>query len=168
MTDARLPQNGPRLLLAEHHREIEDACRALLARTYADDPRALIAEYRGFERAMLEHFAAEEEEILPGYAEHASQDARVVRDDHARLRQLLFRLGVDVELHVIRLASVTELLDQLHAHAAREDAAMYPWAEAHLPVTAKRRLFVRIGRSLRALATLPLRRSTTPTAQPGA
>lgn len=156
----------PRLLLADHHRQIEDACRALLARTYADDSRALVAEYRGFEHAMLEHFTAEEEEILPGYAEHAPDDAQAIRADHARFRQLLFRLGVEVELHIIRATTVNQLVDQLHAHAAREDGAMYPWAEAQLSVTARRRLFVRIGRSLRALANLRSTTVTPPTQQP--
>jgi hypothetical protein len=29
---------------------------------------------------------------------------------------------------------------------------MYPWAQVHLPLSAKRRLFVQVGRSLRLLA----------------
>jgi Hemerythrin HHE cation binding domain len=144
--------NGPRLLLADHHREIEAACRALLACTYADDPFQLIAQYRAFEHAVLDHLAAEEEVILPGYAEAAPAGARAIRADHAALRQQLLAVGVEVELHFVRAETVCRLIDQLNAHAAREDASMYPWAQLHLPLPAKRRLFVRIGRSLRALA----------------
>lgn len=142
----------PRLLLADHHHAIEVACHALLSRTYAGDPRALIAQYRAFESAVLDHLAAEEALILPAYAESAPADARAIRNDHAWLRQKLFQVGIEVELHLARAQTVRELIDQLHAHATREDASMYPWAQMHLPLSTKRLLFVRTGRSLRSLA----------------
>ena len=64
----------------------------------------------------------------------------------SRLQWLL-----DVELHIVRVDTVKRLIETLQAHAAHEDAAMYPWAQEHLPLTLQRQLFVRIGRSLRAL-----------------
>lgn len=143
---------GPRLLLTDHHREIEDACRALLARAYADDSATLIQQYRAFEHAILDHLMAEEELILPRYAEAAPLDARALLVEHAILRRLLLQVGVEVELHCVRASTLCALIDRLHAHAAREDAAMYPWAQVHLSLAAKRRLFVRVGRSLRRLA----------------
>ncbi len=153
-----LPRPGPRLLLAEHHHALERACRALLGYTYQDDPRELILQYRRFERSTLDHLAAEEELILPAYADEAPDDARVIHDDHVQIRQLLFRLGVEVELHVVRAETVERLVTTLQAHAAREDSAMYPWAQVHLPLSPRRQLFVRLGRSLRAL--LPARLTT--------
>lgn len=145
-------RNQPRLLLPEHHRELEAACQALLDCTYGDDPRALILQYRAFEHATLDHLAAEEELILPAYMEHAPDEARVVWDEHAAIRQLLFRIGVEVELHIVQAATVKQLVDALQSHAAREDAAMYAWAQDHLPLSVRRQLFVRIGRSLRSLS----------------
>jgi len=145
-------ERGPRLLLTEHHREIEVTCQALLSRAYADEPAELIDQYRAFERAILDHLAAEEEMMLPMYAEAAAGEARALVDDHAALRRQLFQVGVEVELHCMRAQTLCVLIDQLRAHAAREDASMYPWAQAHLPLAAKRRLFVRIGHSLRRLA----------------
>lgn len=138
-------------LLLKHHRALETACQALLAHTYGDDPRELVFNYRAFERSTLEHIAAEEDLLLPAYAEHAPEDARSIRDDHVAIRQLLFRVGIDVELHSVRVDTVKQLIEKLQAHAAREDAAMYPWAQEHLPLTLQRQLFVRIGRSLRSL-----------------
>lgn len=138
-------------LLVEHHRALETACQALLAQTYGDDPRDLIFHYRVFERSMLEHLAAEEELLLPAYAEHAPDDAGAIRDDHAAIRQLLLRVGVDVELHTVRVDAVKRLIETLQTHAGREDAAMYPWAQERLPLSLRRQLFVRIGRSLRSL-----------------
>ncbi len=126
--------NGPRLLLADHHREIEGACLGLVAGTYADDPLELIKQYCCFERAMLDHLAAEEEQILPAYAEHAPADAQALRDDHAAIRQALYRIGLEVELHLVRATTVNQLVEALRAHAAREDAKMYPWAQLHLPL----------------------------------
>lgn len=146
--------NGPRLLLADHHRQIEEACRALRARAYEDCPRVLMEQYRVLERAVLEHLVAEETVILPDYTRHDPEAAYAIRDEHAAIRQLLLRIGVEVELHVVRLETLQSLIDTLHAHAAREDVSMYPWAQVHLPLSTKRRLFVRIGRSLRALAEL--------------
>lgn len=143
--------NGPRLLLADHHGEIDAACRALLVATYQDDPRALIEQYRRFERATLDHLAAEDELILPAYAEHDPADAGAIRDEHFAIRQLLYRVALDVELHVVRAEGLKRVIDTLRAHAAREDASMYPWAQVHLPLSVKRKLFVRIGRSLRML-----------------
>ncbi len=151
--------NSPDLLLAEHHRATEQACTALLARRYSDDPLELVAHYRSFEHALLEHLAAEDELILPAYAEHAPTEAQAIRDDHAAIRKALNRIGLEVELHVVRAHSVNELVDSLRAHAAREDTVMYPWAQVHLPPVTRRQLFLRIGRSLRALVQFRRRRA---------
>lgn len=140
-----------RLLLPEHHKEIEAACTALLDTTYAEDPRELVAQYRRFECALLEHLAAEEELIVPIFGEHAPAEAAKIFAEHAELREALSKLGLEVELHVVRASSVHALVEALRAHGFREDAAMYPWARAHLPLDTRRQLFVRIGRSLRGL-----------------
>lgn len=146
--------NGPRLLLADHHRSLEAAYNALLAATYADDPRDLVARFRIFEHAILEHVRAEEEEILPIYELYAPAEARRIREDHERIRQWLTKLGVDVELHEIRLETMKELIAALRAHSTFEDKYMYPWAQLYLPLRARRTLFVRIGRSLRNLTRI--------------
>lgn len=138
-------------LLVEHHRTLETACQALLTHTYGDDPRELVFHYRAFERSTIEHLAAEDELLLPAYAEHAAEEARSLRDDHVAIRKLLFRIGIDVELHIVRVDTVKQLIETLQAHAAHEDAALYPWAQEHLPLPLRRQLFVRIGHSLRSL-----------------
>ncbi|HEX8108028.1 MAG TPA: hemerythrin domain-containing protein [Kofleriaceae bacterium] len=141
-----------RLLLAEHHRELETACRALLGHTYGEDPRELSLQYRAFERSTLDHLAAEEELILPAYADHDPDDAAAIRREHATIRRLLFQVGIEVELHIVRAGTVKRLIDVLQAHAAREDASVYRWAQDHLPLSTRRQLFVRIGHALRTLA----------------
>ena len=150
--------DGPKLLFADHHREIEIECRELLSRTYADDLLELIDAYRCFERAVLDHLAAEEATVLPAYAEVAPQEAHLIRQSHAEIRQQLAAIGVEVELHIVRAQTVTRLVDLLRAHAQREEAAMYPWAQVHLPLHDKRHLFVTLGLSLRRMAGLRARR----------
>lgn len=142
----------PRRLLADHHRAIDIVCRDLLDRTYADDPLRMIEQYRTFERAILEHLVAEEELVVPAYARAAPFEARAILDDHAELRQRLFQVAIEAELHYVRAETVCELIEQLRAHAAREDASMYAWAQDHLPPSVKRQLFKRVRRSLRLLA----------------
>ena len=146
--------NGPRLLLAEHHRALEEAGSELLARTYADEPRALSQEYRVFEREVLDHLAAEELVILPGYEVASPREAAAIRADHAAIRQQLFRVGLEIDLHLIRAHTIETLLAQLREHAAHEDVSMYPWAQVNLPLSTKRRMFVRLGKGIRRLATL--------------
>lgn len=154
----------PRAMLVEHHRVTEEACTALLARTYADDPLELVTHFRVFERALLEHIAAEEELILPEYASHAPEDAQAIRADHAAIRDALNRVGIEVELHVIRAHTVERLVASLRAHAAREDGGMYPWARENLSPSTHEELIQRVARSLREL--LEIRRRPAPGSQP--
>ncbi len=154
------PANGPRLLLADHHRGIEAAYRRMLASIYADDARDLVRDFRTFERAILEHLAAEEDVILPAYALEAPQDAAQIRADHARIREALIRAGIDTDLHTMRAHNMKGLIEALRTHAAHEDERMYPWAQIHLPLSSRRGLFVRLGRSLRTLAAIAERAAT--------
>lgn len=144
--------NGPELLLASHHEQIEAACFDVAAAMYEDDKRELVRRYRVFEHAVLEHLAAEETEILPAYADYDAEDAALIREQHAALRTQLFTLGVEVEVHRMTSQAFQDMVNALHTHAAHEDSRMYPWAQVHLPMTGKRRLYVQIGHSLRALA----------------
>lgn len=146
---------GPRLLLPDHHRRIEEACARLLDRSYADDSLALVAEFRRFERAILEHMQAEEDELLPGFAAAHPDDAEALAAAHRAIRARLDQVGLEVELHLVRAAWVEEMIARLRTHAAIEDTLLYPWARVHLPLASRRRLFARIGRSMRALAGQP-------------
>lgn len=143
---------GPPLLFADHHDQIEAACDALRACAHTGDLRDVITRYRSFERAVLEHLKAEEEEILPAYARHAPADAESIRATHDELRGQLYRIGVDVELHCVREKTLDRLVTALQAHAAHEDRKMYPWAERHLTPPTRRELFKRLTHSLLALA----------------
>jgi len=138
-------------LLRNHHDEIASRCAELRSSAFADDPRDVILRYRNLERAVLEHMEAEEQTILPAYERLFPEDARAILATHDELRRQLYRLGIDVELHAIRLESIDQLLATLSAHVVQEDRAMYPWAQRCLPASSRREVFERIGRSLRLL-----------------
>ncbi|HEY5922229.1 MAG TPA: hemerythrin domain-containing protein [Kofleriaceae bacterium] len=149
--------DGPRLLLPDHHREIEAACDALRTSVYADDPAELTTRFRSLEQAVLEHMLAEEEAILPVYAKYARADASAIRAAHEELRRQLFQLGIAVELHCVRGEALELLVETLRSHAAHEDREMYPWAQVHLPPRTMLELFARIAKSFRLLALDPQR-----------
>ena len=144
------PRRGLALLLPDHHRRLDGKCRALLACAHGDDTRALVATWHELEVELLDHMTAEEEVVLPSYAMHAPADASRILDDHLRICEVASMLGVDVELHEIRVGRLEQLVEALDAHAKHEDASMYPWAQSNLPQIAQTLLITRIGRWLSA------------------
>ena len=147
--DAASSTRGLPLLLPEHHVRLLSRCRDLLAAAYADDSRELVTCWCELETELVDHMAAEEELILPRYAAHAPAEGQRIAADHARMRELLTPMGVEVELHESRASRLRQLVDTLEAHAAFEDAGMYPWAERNLGRDTRHLLGVRIGRWLR-------------------
>lgn len=143
--------DGPIPLLPDHHLEIEKACSALLACAYADDSRDLIGRYRAFEHALLEHLDAEEDTMLSAYCEAHPADGACLRSQHTELRKQLFAVGVEVELHTVRVETLQRLLAALRRHAELEDETLYRWADRHLAPTNQREVTERITASLGAL-----------------
>lgn len=136
-------RRGYRLLLPDHHRRLDAQCHALVARADAGE-HELGPAWRRFEAELLEHFAAEEQHVLPSYAQHAPEDAGRLRDEHARIRALIAPIGLDIELRRPCAALLRVVSQALAAHAAREDALLYPWAQHHLPDDSQRSLFERL------------------------
>ena len=149
---SQLDKSDPPLLLSAHHEALHAACNALRAHTYGGDALELIARFRAFENALLQHLVLEECEMLPAYELEDPFHAAAIRHDHVEIRALLSQLGLEVELHVARATTIERLLAMLRAHAAREEEWMYAWAECNLSNATRRELFVKLGRSLRALA----------------
>jgi hypothetical protein len=71
---------------------------------------------------------AEERELLPRYAEANAEDAASLMAEHANFRKILLELGVEGDLHTIRLERVRELVSALRTHAKRENEGLYRWA----------------------------------------
>lgn len=144
MTIANPSAERPGGLLSDYHHRLELKCRFMLGAAYADDPRGLGTAWNELESELLDHMAAEEDVILPGYATYAPEDAHRIRAEHARIRSLVTPIGVDVDLHEVHVARLRLLVDALEAHSASEDAAMYPWAAEHIVLASERLLSARI------------------------
>ena len=139
------PRRGVLLLLPDHHRRLAAMCNDLLACVYTADTRELATRWSALEDELLDHMAAEEEIILPHYVIHDYLDAQRIRDDHARIRQLIAPMGLDVELHEARADRLRRLIDEIRIHAMHEDAKMYPWANSNLPIIAEHQVVSRAG-----------------------
>ena len=137
--------------LSEHHRDLAALCAALHDRVDVVDSVEFISAFRMFERSVLAHLRLEERELLPAYELEMPADAARIRAEHRDLRAQLLALAVDVELHTLRAERLDKCLATLIAHAAHEDAGLYPWAAAHVDAPIRLGLTGRIARTIRAL-----------------
>jgi iron-sulfur cluster repair protein YtfE (RIC family) len=149
------------LTLAEHHRQLDAACLDLLSTTYEDDSRELCESWRAFERSLEAHLAAEEELLIPAFAAWTPADAERLLQDHERIRRLVAKVGLEVELHVIRAPTIEALLAELRRHAADEEALLYPWASRTMDPTALATLRQRIASAPVIIRELPSPRPST-------
>jgi hemerythrin superfamily protein len=134
-----LPSGPVSDALSAHHREIEDACLAIMSAAFADEPRDLTLRWRVIERELLAHMATEEQQLLPAFARAEPEIAQALRVEHDRLREMAFELGVAIQLHAVRAEQLQAFVDALRAHAGREELSLYPWARAHLEPDHRRR-----------------------------
>lgn len=116
-------------ILDHHHREIEEACLALLGAGFAGEPCDLVRCWGEIEHQLHDHMAAEEQFLLPAYQHDEPENAQDLRDQHARLRELALEIGVAVQLHTVRMEQIQAFVAALRAHARCEEASLYRWAD---------------------------------------
>ena len=148
---------GLHLLLAEHHRALETVCADLRGAVYADETCAVVD--RHFEHAVILQLEIEEHELLPEFGEVFPLEAEAIRSEQRTLRDELYRLGVDVELHQARAERFERLVGMLKLHLEVEESTLFPWVETFLAMPARRTVFTRIGRSLFELGKVHQRRA---------
>ena len=132
-------------LLFRHHEALEAACLALLGQVYADDPHALVATWREIEAELIDHMSVEESTMLPRFAAANPEAAATIREQHARLLELMNRVGLEVQLRGLRAESMQSLVTALRAHAVYESLTLYCWAEKALPVREREALCAQLG-----------------------
>lgn len=129
---ANLPPPSSGHILGMHHREIEEACLALLDACGTGDPREIARSCREIEFQLYDHMMAEEHFLFPAYQHEEPENAQDLREQHARLRDLAVKLGVAVQLHTVHLAQIEAFVAALRDHEDREEASLYHWADRHL------------------------------------
>ncbi len=107
------------------HRRLEIVFQQVLAAVEGDDRACLSPAWSDFELGLLTHMRAEEAYLLPALLESSPRDARAIVTEHQHIRSRLLDLGAAVDLHTLRFETARGFIDELRAHARREDAILY-------------------------------------------
>lgn len=117
-------------LLRSDHDHL-DALAAMVLDSIVKGDRAEVADAVALLQASVgAHLDGEERDLLPVYAVDAPDDARAILREHGEIREALAGLDLATDLHFLRANAVKELLGKLRAHASRENAGLYRWAQA--------------------------------------
>lgn len=111
--------------LTKDHQEIDALLRCLAEDAQAPVPGTLLTTWSTFETKLIRHMQAEEQFLLPLLEASDPAEVARIRQEHARIRDSLTELGLAVELHTVREASILELIELLEAHAKHENGALY-------------------------------------------
>jgi iron-sulfur cluster repair protein YtfE (RIC family) len=115
-------------LLSEHKR-MQALLVSLVEQADADVRPGLQQTWAELESLLVAHMHEEESYLFPDLSRARADAVGSLEADHARIRRLVGEIGIGVELHIVRAATLHALADELRAHAAREDELLYPWAE---------------------------------------
>jgi hemerythrin-like domain-containing protein len=127
---------GLRALLTREHRELDQLFEALLEALQADARQEVLQLWTAFDDGLCRHLALEEKELLPLLHQHNPREVEALLAEHDQIRTNLAELGMGVDLHEIRVQTVSDFIEQLRRHAKREDALAYRWGEENLPAAA--------------------------------
>jgi hemerythrin-like domain-containing protein len=119
-------------ILSRHHAELDQRIVKLLLRADGGDNHDVAAEWNRLEEDLSRHFEVEERELFPHFQRENPEEVAALRQEHAALRRDLLALGIRADLHFLRAEAVRDFVEQLRAHAAREDGTLYRWAAKDL------------------------------------
>ncbi|HEY0706843.1 MAG TPA: hemerythrin domain-containing protein [Polyangia bacterium] len=118
--------------LLAHHKDLEGSFVRLMADVEGEDVLEGRAAFLLFARELNEHFAAEEQHLIPGFRRVAPDEASRLCEDHREIRNRLASLAIAIDLRTLRTEAVANFLALLRAHAQREEELLYPWAQQSL------------------------------------
>ncbi|HKU39447.1 MAG TPA: hemerythrin domain-containing protein [Polyangiales bacterium] len=117
----------------EEHAHLETIFNDLIAAANADARTESALLWTEFDSKLRAHMELEEQLILPAFAREHATEAAAILAEHEQIRSQLVNLGVGVDLHLVRADVIERFIALLRGHAAREDALLYAWTQAHLP-----------------------------------
>jgi len=127
------------------HDSLRELLVRLLAAMQANATDEVAALWTELDHGLRRHMDAEERVVLPAFARAARDEAMALVRQHAQLRELLFELGIAVDLHCIRYERSHEFINLLLLHAGREEQLLYRWADEHLAPEIVRELRDRVA-----------------------
>jgi hemerythrin-like domain-containing protein len=120
-------------LLAEH-RCIDSILEDILRGELDDGPDGVLSdEWRRCASLIRLHLEIEESLLFPIYESHEPRQARLLRDDHARIRLLVADVGLAFDMPSSRQASLVILQSALQKHTKHEEATIYRYATREAP-----------------------------------
>lgn len=122
--------------LTKDHQELRELLLSLAQDAKAPLPGTLQATWTTFEKRLLRHMETEEACLLPLIEISDPAEFKRVRTEHARIRGMLTELGIAIELHTVREAHISELIQLLESHAEHENTTLYQMAESKLSAQA--------------------------------
>lgn len=131
MLDEPPPSASVQARFVTDHRRIEALLEQLQAAFEANDREDIQRLWGEFESSLLVHLEAEEHFLVPSLLRLRAREARTILAEHKHIRARLTELGAGIELHIVRLDAARTFIEDLRAHARREEA-LYQWADAHL------------------------------------
>jgi hemerythrin-like domain-containing protein len=117
--------------MREDHARLERVFEAVLAAFQADARAELSELWARFESGLRRHFELEEQLMLPRFKSSQPLEAAQLALEHVAILKKLEQLGINVDLHLTRADVVADFIATIRAHAAREDALMYVWANTN-------------------------------------
>jgi hypothetical protein len=115
------------------HDYLRDVVVRLLAAMEANATSDVCALWTELDHGLTSHMNAEERYVLPAFAKVDHAEALAIVREHGKIRELLFELGIAVDLHCLRYERSQELIHLLLGHAGREEQLLYHWADQELP-----------------------------------
>jgi hypothetical protein len=135
--------------LLDDHRRLEEGVAQLVSACEANDPTRMQELWTDFEPRLLAHLDMEERHLLPSLVVGHGRAARAIIEEHKHIRRRLAELGQALDLHQVRLESLSGFFDELRAHAKTEDRLLYQWADEQLSESEKRSFLANLAEALR-------------------
>ena len=131
--------------MLQDHERIDALLGSMIEAAHNDDPDGLGRRWDLFEAMLLAHMNGEELFLLPALEKHDPKRATEIRADHAKIRELLATIAIELDLHMVNEQQMRALKRHLDAHARAEEADFYRWAEEALPQSTLASVVRRIG-----------------------
>ncbi len=112
------------------HENFETRFEQLSRAAHEGDWRDVDTLWGPFEKDFREHMEFEEKELFAGFAATGADQADVVktlREQHDDIREQLYKLGVQIQLHAIRAETIDAFFKVIRLHNTVESAHFYPW-----------------------------------------
>jgi hemerythrin-like domain-containing protein len=119
--------------LCEEHEEIEKWFDFVVEEAREGDWYSCYEAWHPFASLIERHMQFEERRLFPAVERSMPGGAQLVNEltrEHQQIRDQMFKLSLDIELHMASADRIAEMVALLRQHAAHEDESLHPWVQA--------------------------------------